>query len=402
MQTRFATSVSHPSRKAGAIVIALGLCLLASACGVPADAERTSAAQIAREPGVLYVLDPQNLGMSSKVLAVDTVAGEIRRTYDAGRDPAMAVSPDGTRLYVASRDDAGDALRVIDTATGEELQEVALRNRWMSSLPAYFPTLQLSPNGRWLYVLEALVTGGDAADYSVATFDTQTGRLLPRSAEVPSCGGAAVLPAVRGMGFNAACPLSHDARRVAVSPQGAADAGSRVDLPRHDDGRKDRSGTPFDLWRVAWAVRGTDDDRMYAVTQNARVSVVDGAARRVTRTEDLQLADDAFVPFGAAAASPAGDRLFLGIGTVSDELDRLTSDRIVVVDTETWEAGAPIETSREFQSLTVSPSGRYVYAISTESKSVVIVDVHLGEEVGVIEGIGESPTLGAMPATTEV
>ncbi|HEV2757007.1 MAG TPA: amine dehydrogenase large subunit [Actinomycetota bacterium] len=397
MRNRSASSAP----KATVIVVALAACLLASGCGAPSDdaSAGRSAAGIVQEPGILYVLDPQNLGMSSQILAVDTVAGEIRRTYDAGRDPAMAVSPDGTRLYVASRDGSGDTLRVVDAATGEVLQEVALRNRWMSSLPAYFPTMELSSDGRWLYILEALVTGGDATEDSVAVFDTRTGKLLPRSASVPSCGGAALVPADRGVGFSAACHLSHDARRVTVSPEGAAEASSRTELPRHEDGRKDRHGTSFDLWRVAWAVRGPEDGRMYAVTQNGRVSVVDGAARRVTRTEDLGLSEDAFVPFGAGEISPAGDRLFLGIGTVEDALDRLTSDRVLVADTGTWETVAEIETSLPFQSLTVSPSGRYVYGISTEARSIVIVDVHLGEEVGVIEGVGESPTLGSMPAT---
>ncbi|MDQ3916152.1 MAG: hypothetical protein M3323_12645 [Actinomycetota bacterium] len=400
MRTRSAASVARPPAATPKLAAtALGLCILAAACGGPpeAAAEKLPAAAPVQEPAILYVLDPKDLGMTSQVLAVDTVAGEIRRTYEAGRDPAMAVSPDGTRLYVASRDTATDTLRVIDAATGEVLQEITLRSRWMSSLPSYFPTMELSPDGRWLYILEARVTGGDAADYSVATFDTRTGQLLPQSADVPACGGAALVPAARGLGFSAACHLSHDARRVAVAPHGAAEASSRTHLPRDENDRTDEHGTPFDLWRLAWAVAASGDDRMYAMTQSGRVSVVDTASRRVTGTEDLGVEEGSFVPFGAAELSPVGDRLFVGMGTIGDAFDRLTSDRLLVVDTASWESGATIETSLPFQSLVVSPSGRYVYGINTEARSIVIVDVHLGQEVGVIEGVGESPTLGAIP-----
>lgn len=372
-------------------------CLLAAACGSPSNATPPGAprADGVNEPGTLYVLDPNGLASDSKVIALDVATGEVARTYDAGRDPGFAVSPDGTRLYVASRSETEDTLEVIDTATGSVLQRVKLRDRWMSTLPAYVPTLRVTPDGRWVYVLEADVTGPDASGYSVATFDTHTGRLLPKSAPLPGCGGAAILPPARGARFVAVCHGSHDARFVAVSPEGAAASHDRADLARSDDERTDENGSPLDLWRVAWASAAPGAESAFAVTQNGRVSIVDANSRRVTRTEDLNLGDGSFVPFGVVESSAAGDELYAGVGSVEAPFERLTANRVLVVDTATWDQ-TTIETSIPFQSLVAGPSGRYVYAISTTTRSVAVVDTVLGEEVDRFEAVGASPTLGVV------
>src|SRR6266478_7369761 len=63
-----------------------------------------------------YVNDPAG-DASGQVLVIDP-QGQVHGRIITGFTPDIVLSPDGTRLYLASKDSVGDTLSVIDTATG--------------------------------------------------------------------------------------------------------------------------------------------------------------------------------------------------------------------------------------------------------------------------------------------
>jgi hypothetical protein len=144
--------------------------------------------------GLLYVLDPNDMKPESHVLVVDPTEGRIVRTFSAGFQPDMALSPDGTRLYLASTSAPADGrsqgyLDVIDTATGSVIRRVANPDLRGFNTPQYPSQMAISPSGRWLHFFKA--RSGNSPDTSyIATFDTLRGEFVPGKAPVPGCEGA--------------------------------------------------------------------------------------------------------------------------------------------------------------------------------------------------------------------
>src|SRR6476660_2256115 len=67
----------------------------------------TSRAGVLAGPGWLYVLDTDNGGSNGQVILIDSSTGTVGRIYKAGYHPDMALSPDGSRLYISSIKSAG-------------------------------------------------------------------------------------------------------------------------------------------------------------------------------------------------------------------------------------------------------------------------------------------------------
>jgi YVTN family beta-propeller protein len=385
----------------GAVLLAVLLAF--AACGSPSPEIDAGSRAPAAAADLVYVLDAAALAETSSVVVVDAATGDVVREYPAGRDPAMALSPDGTRLFLASRwgDEASqtDRLDLIDTATGEVVRSVPLEHRWANTLPAYFPTIEVSEDGRWVHVLQTKVLGGDSAEYSVATVNAQNGQALPENAATPGCGAAWIRSPAGSPRVDLVCHSGHEVRFVTLSNRGSSAAAERVALPKHDD---DPPGDPeqdLALWQLGGGVASPDGRSIYAAMQNGYVSVVDAGSHRVRETVDLELGDDAHVAFGDVTVSPAGDRLYLGVGSTGAAFNRLSADRILAFDTTTWEQVAEITPSESFESIAVSPSGRYLYVVDTESASVLVLDAQTNEEVRVISGIGKTPTLAEVAAT---
>jgi len=143
--------------------------------------------------GWLYVLDPNNAAKESEIVLLDPTLGRVMGAFRSGQLPAMALSPDGTRLYVASRQASGGAISVIDTASGGVLQTVAAPNL-ESYVQPVAPAMAMSPDGHWLYVPKRRILGPGSDEYTLATFDTARSRFLPEEAPLPDCTGALLEP----------------------------------------------------------------------------------------------------------------------------------------------------------------------------------------------------------------
>ncbi len=131
-----------------------------AAAGPSSRATQTSAAQpsapgdtnieveswIEPRPGWLYVLDPKPDagGPGGRIWLVDPETGKVNGSIRTGDNADFALSPDGTRLYVASitHGDTSE-LAAIDTAQGVVLERGTIEDREVANVLRHFP--------RWLF-----------------------------------------------------------------------------------------------------------------------------------------------------------------------------------------------------------------------------------------------------------
>ncbi len=329
------------------------------------------------------------------MLRVDPQTGAVTARFESGYDPAMVVSPDGKHLFLSSasgtEDPSSSLLSVVDTATKEPLASVEIPDRWLNTLPAYFPIMSLSPEGRWLYVLQGRVTGPNLVETSVATFDTLTNQALPGPTPLDGCGTALLFSGFADRHVMALCHLAHDARSISGTDAGTAAISAEVELPRVGEEGEDENRNSMDLQQVAGGGRLPDGRKLVAVTQNGYVIAVDLGSGTASSTE-VGLSEGDAVPFGQVGTSNDGRRLFLGIRSTST-LDRLSGDRILVLDTASWRPLATLVSPVPFRSFALSPDGQRVYAVSTVTRSIVLFDSDQSVPIMVIPNIGESPTL---------
>lgn len=372
--------------------------VVAVACGAPSAQEpRSALAQRSTGTHAAYVLDANGESLTSRIVRVDPETQRVEGSYPAGYDPVMTVSPDGTRLYVASARNRGgklrDELAVIDTVGGKVLSTTPVEDRWEGAGVSPHPSLSLSPDGLWLYVLQVRLTGGAGAEYSVATFDTTRREFLPQSIALGSCGAGFLVPSAHdgGRRLQIVCPETHDVRVLTVASNGSADSAEKIDLPRVDDGRTDANRNPLELWRLSSAVASPSGDALYAITQNGRVFTVDLWSEEVTASTDLELGPDTFVPIGQGAAG--GDRLFLGAASLDSTagIDRLRASHVLVVDAAEGVAHAAA-TEGAFEALGASPLGDAIFVVDSEGQTVTVIDADDPSERAVVRNVGNTPS----------
>ena len=380
----------------------LAVFLLAIVAGLSACAEnpRTAGAaakvQVPTGPGSFFVLDHSH--DESQVFEIDATGGEVTRSYPANADAAMAVSPDGQRLYVASvkhfgaNEDARDELVEYDTATGEELRRTTLPStRWYNTMPPSFPAMAVSPNGLWVHLLGVSMDDGRTS-YSIITFDVARGEFLSELAPVPRCGAGALLPSALPLDLQVACSDSHEVHFLTLDPSGAVQNREVFELPVKTDDRVDTNGNPLELWRLAWAVQSISTDPIYAVSRNGQVSAIDGVLADRAETVQIELDQKEFVAFNHVALSPDGNRLYVGIGDARHTTLR-EANEIVVLDTSTWQEVARGKVGHAVRSMAISSDGTRIGVVDIQTRKALILDALTLRTLSVVNKVGRTPTL---------
>jgi hypothetical protein len=130
------------------------------------------------KPGWLYVLDfkPDAGGPGGRVWLVDPETGKVMASIRTGDNADFALSPDGTRLYVASVTEGDTSeLAVIDTAQGVVLDRRTIEDREVANVLPSFSAMAVSGDGLALRILLDTPKSSDADSFLLATFDAQTG-----------------------------------------------------------------------------------------------------------------------------------------------------------------------------------------------------------------------------------
>jgi DNA-binding beta-propeller fold protein YncE len=180
---------------------------------------------------LLYIVDSDRGRSDSheRLFAVDPERKKIVKTYPTGSHPDIALSHDGTRLYVASESRAPDGpegagagrLDVVDAATGAAVASVADPNPWVATGPLYGSEMALSADGHWLYVYKLM---SDHSEHTVsefvAIFDTAANKFLPDAIPLPKCGAALLVPWPDARALSVACFGTEDLRTMQFTDHG--------------------------------------------------------------------------------------------------------------------------------------------------------------------------------------
>ena len=366
------------------------------------------------QSGWIYVLDSNRMNMESQVLLLDPSDGRIVRTFRAGYNPDMALSPDGKRLYISSSRQRPTpeglrlhgSLEVIDTATGAILQTADNPDRLQPTVWEYQSHMALSLDGRWLYMLKHIDAKNDDV-YYIATFDTTRGQFLPERPLLPHCINGVLLPSPRPLDLKVMCTGLSDIRFLRLTKRGSAVI-SRLAL----------HGTPNTHGEyVGQAFLSPDGSRLKVLMQDGRSfeadsesrslihsDAIDSQARKINISDGKTInvsSDDWMagrgIPLQRPTTSPDGAKLFVGIGRLTDfSQSNWSFDEVAVLDPATLSRTATIKTSILCYSMAVSKDGRFLYGVDPTSASLVIVDIGNAREIRTISGIGVTPILATV------
>jgi hypothetical protein len=350
----------------------------------PAQSDAAASAPVAIESwtkpksGWLYVLDvrPDNDGNGGHVWLVDPAAGEVMGSIRTSYHPDFALSPDGTRLYIASDTRAHSSeIAVIDTGSGTVLGGQELNDRVVPRVLPSFSSMVISRDGAVLWVL-LKSTDGD----SLAAVNATSGEILSGRVAVGNCGDGQFVsyPTASQVGF--ICPAS-----------------GRLWMVRVDAKGKELDKT-FGLlsWDrtlgVAEAFPLPRNDQMIAVVRgDGAIFQMHVVSRAFSPTEAHGGGREQVHP-GSWPISPDG-RIFLGYSRSADAyVPNTLADEFRVFNTSSWKKEGSIKTSLPFWSAAVSNDGKRLYALAPQEHYIMAFDTATMRQVRTIN-VGSMPAL---------
>ena len=363
---------------------------------------------------LLYIVDSDRGSSDSheRLFAVDPERKAIVKTYPTGSRPDIALSRDGTRLFVASEsrvpegpEGAGAGrLDVVDTATGTTVASVADPNRWIAKGPLYGSEMALSADGHWLYVYKLMPGPENTVSDSVAIFGTAANKFLPDTISLPKCGASFLVPWPNGRTLSVLCFDTEDVRTMQFSDQGIPTTQwpTVIAIP-HDWGRT-RLGTAF--------VSGENE---------LTVLMTDGKYRRVN-VQTGTTVQEGEINFSPPLTPPdwhpgipgaehvpslgrrvIGSRILESQGRLYVPLHRSdlymhAADAIAVLDVKTLQQEGFFELKSSFlhpswnlfSDAAVGNGGKRLYLLAVERKggTVRVLSLPDGKEIDTIDGLG--------------
>jgi hypothetical protein len=352
------------------------------------------------QQGWLYVLDPRPGDAGGRIWLVDPEAnkhtGKIMGSIRTSYNPDFALSPDGSRLYVASStgNDTNE-LAVIDTARGVIVKSGAVTGRaGYDPLPP-FSTMAVSGDGLALRMLIDALKSEDKDAFLLATFDTRAGEFLPGIVHLGNCGPGRFISYPAADHFDFLCPRTNKVRLIRVDADSHALQNRDIDLPWER-----RIG-------VAEAFEAPDASAMNIVRGDGGVVGMNTVTQQFEETPvrpDLPNR----VPPAAWPTSPDGSRIYIGYNKSYDHDDnrfyldygRAPNQRppselageFRVYDTTTWKRVGRIGTKALFWTAVVSTDGKTLYATAPEKHGILVIDASKLHQTGMIK-VGGVPAL---------
>lgn len=349
--------------------------------------------------GWLYVLDPKPEASAAggKVWLVDPVAGKVMGSIRTGASPDFALSPDGSRLYVASAVDADSSeLAVIDTARGEVLKNGTVNGRLGYDGIPPFSTMAVSGDGLALRILIDAPKSPDEDALLLASFDTRAGEFLPGIVHLGNCGPGRFISYPTASRFDFLCPRTNRVRMISVDADSRAIQNVDVKMPWE---RREGVGEVIEL-------PGSQD--MEIVRGDGGVFHMNAATQQFADTPAHPVLPNR-VPPAAWPTSPDGSRLYLGYRHDYDRhsdnrfyLDygrppnlrpsNATADEFRVIDTRIWRKVGTIRTRMAFWSAVMGSDGKMIYATAPQKHSILVIDTGKMKQVSVLK-VGGAPSL---------
>ena len=336
------------------------------------------------KPGWLYVLDPRS-GSHSRVWLLDPEYSRVVGSIRAGYDPDLALSPDGSKLYIASGERETGELSVVDTSTGE-IHHVPFADRvlyrpWYRGLPP-FSGIAVTSDNRAVWILGHHVFSPDKIESRLWIFDARNERLESKSFDLGSCSSADFLLSSDGHRYRVICEQRaahmNSVRLVGVDEEHRA----RADV---DTSPRLPNGCDF---AEVFSTRGST---MAVIRSDGAIYEGDAALEGLNPTSITGDCRQGRIAHADWPRSPDGGKLYLGYGGIApDGMSAATG--LAVFDTTTWKRLGSVQTSVPFWSAVVSHDGKQIYAIAPEQHRVLVIDTVTLQERRVIQ-VGNIPSL---------
>jgi DNA-binding beta-propeller fold protein YncE len=312
---------------------------------------------------------------NGQVLLVDP-QGLVHGRIITGNIPDMVLSPDGTRLYIASISQAGDILSVIETASGNTLQTIPVNGRWLYTIMPELSSMAISPDGHWLYMM-MLRNNMD----SVALFDTAKGGFLPDEESISYCIAGLLLTRPANHQLQVLCNGTNDVRFLQF-PRDSHEATNILPpltlLPA--------AGRRLKVSTATVSLKGNT----YAIMGDGRIVEIDDSTGKIARRVVSTPLVNGYIPAREVLLSPDATKLYIAFASLSQKSSG-QAEQILVIDTKSGKRLETITTSRPFWNLALSRDGNALYAISSTTQSLLVIDTSSYKEMRIIEKIGISP-----------
>src|SRR3984885_13076418 len=351
------------------------------------------------ESGWLYVLDPKPNpdGTEGRVWLVDPETAKVMGSIQTGSNADFALSPDGSRLYVASITEGDSSeFAVIDTAQGAVLQRGAIEDREVANVLPAFSTMAVSGDGLVLRILIDAPKSADADSFMLAAFDTQTGDFLTKSVHLGNCGPGRFISYPTADQFDFLCPRTNRVRLIRVDAESRELQNLDVALPWERRGG------------VTEAIEAPGDPDIAIVRGDGTVTRMNVATHEFADTASHPDVPNR-VPPAAWPVSPDGGKVFLGYNNGYDRrydnrfyLDYGRSPNLRpndalaygfrVLDTRTWRKIGTIKTSMPFWTAVTANDGKMLYAMAPQKHSILVIDTLKMRQIGTLK-VGGTPAL---------
>jgi len=347
------------------------------------------------EPGWLYVLDPKPDagGPGGRVWLVDPETAKAMGSIRTGENADFALSPDGSRLYVASITDGDSSeLAVIDTAQGVVLQRGTIEDREVANVLPAFSAMAVSGDGLALRILLDTPKSSDADSFLLATFDTQTGAFLPRSVHLGNCGPGRFISYPTADRFDFLCPRTNRVRLIRVDADSHELQNTDIVLPWER-----RIG-------AAEAIESSGAQDIAIVRGDGAVLQMNVVTHEFAETVAHPVLPNR-IPPAAWPSSPDGSRVYLGYNRDYDRsydnrfyLDygrppnlrpnNATASEFHVLDTRTWRKIGTIKTRMPFWSAVTGNDGKTLYAMAPQKHSILVIDTEKMRQIRILKVAG--------------
>ena len=350
------------------------------------------------EPGWLYVLDPKaDTGAGGRVWLLDPETAKVMGSIRTGDNPDFALSPDGSRLYVASITEGDSSeLAVVDTAQGTILQRGTLEYREVANVLPAFSLMAVSGDGLALRILLDTPKSEDADMFLLATFNTRTGEFLPRNVRLYNCGPGRFISYPTAEQFDFLCPRTNRIRLI------------RVDSDSHELQNADLKLPWERRIGIAEAIEPSGGRDIAIVRGDGAVVQMNIDTQELSETSAHPVLPNR-IPPAAWPASPDGSRIYLGY---KPDYDRHYDNRFYldygrppnlrpndatvrefrVLDTRTWRKVGTIKTKMPFWSAVAGNDGKILYAMSPQKHSILVIDTVKMRQIRTLQ-VGGTPTL---------
>jgi DNA-binding beta-propeller fold protein YncE len=397
MKTLFGCEVLYTSATSAIRGAAIAIGMSVGLMTAPAQQTRNATPS----PGSrVYVLDLMpTLDGGRQIIAYDTVRMQLMRTISTGFGPDLELSPDGSRLFVISREATSvtNTLQVIDTSTWNQLDTQAVPHRLNYTVRPSFRAIAPSPDGHWLYIAIDDFTPPDRQaglqqrdQYKVAMYNIDSHSF---TAEIPvsdDCLGMDMLPASNGL--YVFCSSSN---MVYSYPLISGGLGSprAISLPpklRMAIGTSLTTATTTPIHPdLARGVLSNDELTLTVITSYLRaiqLNTVTGQVVSVKQIKDDRLATRDIV------LSPDQTRIYIPMGLLSNYNGLPGVTQILVLETKTLNELATMNVAETFTNLNISADGLNLYAVSPGTHTIHVLDSSTGSEIRKLTNVGVTPS----------